>query len=431
MALPKVHGGLGFKAVKTHSTALLCRWILQALDNPDSEWARLFSANLQLVRWINHKKLKRYCYQATDLLLLGRPTGFRKLPYTGALWQSWSPLREQLILRTGSPLIGRWLIEDVLKVLPGFQDLPHCDSRRLADLLGRLGAKIVQHLWSMRDWCWRRLDHQLPHLRGLEPRSVALAVQFFDTIEGLEIQEPGTSTTARSWQWLGMDTPLNRFILPNGKLYQILLPISSDMDRLNRIWGSSLSSDDWNLWWDSLWTADLPMRSKVFLWRVISQGFYTQKKAAQIGRDSPSCTQCQAPVEDLPHVFQTCSFAMTAWKKAFPWLQVGDRRGQINLLQVLGLLLPKRANHTARLMLLVQVLHTIWIARMKHVREGLPRSFFIDTPLRAAVDSLRAMALNLSPGSKYLRIITAKQGIQQWRIDYHLSCHSCPPLPLL
>ncbi|CAM6084196.1 unnamed protein product [Calypogeia fissa] len=146
MALPKLHGGLGFKEVKAHSRALLSRWILKALDNPTSEWALLFAANLRLVRSINQKKIKRYCYQPSDLILLGRPVGFGKLPYMGALWKSWSALREHLILTENAQLLGWWLIEDVLKVLPGLQALSPTDSRGLADLLGRLGAKIVQQV---------------------------------------------------------------------------------------------------------------------------------------------------------------------------------------------------------------------------------------------------------------------------------------------
>ncbi|CAM6091051.1 unnamed protein product [Calypogeia fissa] len=111
------------------------------------------------------------------------------------------------------------------------------------------------------------------------------------------------------------------------------------------------------------------------------------------------------------------------------WLQVGDRRGRLSLIQELGALLSKHAGHTAHLMLMVQVLHSIWIARMKHVREGLSRSFFSDTPLHAAADALRAMALTLSPDRKYVQIITAKQCIQQWRVEHHLSCRSSPSIP--
>ncbi|CAM6102385.1 unnamed protein product [Calypogeia fissa] len=426
MALPKIHGGLGFKEVKAHSKALLCRWILHALDNPRSEWAQLFAANLRLVRWVNQKKIKKYCYQSSDLILLGRPTGFGKLPYTGSLWKSWSALREHLILQDGAWLLGRWLIEDVVKVLPGLQNLPLADSRMLADLLGRMGAKIVQHLWNACDQHWHCFHAQLQHIRGMDNRIRTLALQFFGILADMNLQEIGNQTSAPSWQWLDSGTPLQHFLLSNGRRYQLLLPICSDMDRLNRIWHCSLTPEEWQGWWDALWTADLSTRSKVFIWRLVSQGFYTLKKAAAIGRDSPLCLHCRVMVEDLPHIFESCSFACTAWRSAFPWLQVGNRRGTLALITELGVLLPKHSGHTARLTLLVQVLYALWRARMLQVQESTPRSWFMASPLRSAEDGLRAIDLTLPPGQKYVRIIQAKQLLTQWWTDFHLA-HRIPP----
>lgn len=51
----KTNGGLGFKSVTTHSATLLSRWVLSTLDDPESEWARMFKANLQMATWENEK----------------------------------------------------------------------------------------------------------------------------------------------------------------------------------------------------------------------------------------------------------------------------------------------------------------------------------------------------------------------------------------
>jgi hypothetical protein len=55
----KACGGLGFKNIAAHSEALLSRWVTTALDEPHSDWALLFKANLQLATWKNGKHLRQ------------------------------------------------------------------------------------------------------------------------------------------------------------------------------------------------------------------------------------------------------------------------------------------------------------------------------------------------------------------------------------
>ncbi|CAM6118707.1 unnamed protein product [Calypogeia fissa] len=69
--------------------------------------------------------------------------------------------------------------------------------------------------------------------------------------------------------------------------------------------------------WTALWSSDPTTQLKTFLWRVVSQGFYTTKKAHQIGRDPPFCTFCHSTIEYLPHIFRTCSFACKIWRQNY------------------------------------------------------------------------------------------------------------------
>jgi hypothetical protein len=88
IARPKIMGGLGFKDFKTHSDVLLSKWVLKALEHPDSEWAQLFGVNLQMFQWQTTKTLRRHCYSVEDLILLSTPSSFLKLVYTGSLWKA-------------------------------------------------------------------------------------------------------------------------------------------------------------------------------------------------------------------------------------------------------------------------------------------------------------------------------------------------------
>jgi hypothetical protein len=95
----KHNGGLGLRRAITHSEALLSRWVLSALDEPDSEWARLFKANLQMVTWENGKHLRRQGYSMQDKILLGKIKSFRGMKYTSGLWKAWMNTRAHLSLQ--------------------------------------------------------------------------------------------------------------------------------------------------------------------------------------------------------------------------------------------------------------------------------------------------------------------------------------------
>jgi hypothetical protein len=116
MPRPKAMGGLGFKDFRTHSEALLSKWVLKALDTPGSEWAQMFEVNLIMVKWRNYKSIRRNFYSTADLILLGTPVSFMQLTYTGTLWKAWSALRDYLILH---PTDLAFLVTGPLKTYQG------------------------------------------------------------------------------------------------------------------------------------------------------------------------------------------------------------------------------------------------------------------------------------------------------------------------
>jgi hypothetical protein len=150
MAHPKAMGRLGFKDFRAHLDALLSKWVLKALDNPDSEWARLLEANLRLAKWRNYTSIRRNKYSTVDLLLLGTPVSFLQLTYTGTLWKAWSLLRDYLILHPADlALPGQWTIEDLLQVLQDVHLASSAQLTELAAVLGRVGCRRVSDLWDI------------------------------------------------------------------------------------------------------------------------------------------------------------------------------------------------------------------------------------------------------------------------------------------
>jgi hypothetical protein len=130
LILPKVDGGLGLKDLQKHSTALLSRWVTQALDQPTTEWALLFCHNISSVQWHDSKHLRRAGYEIDDRILLGKVSAFGVFTYTSGLWQAWTMLRFYLILSPSeAELPARWRVADVLDATADFGNLPKTTKR--------------------------------------------------------------------------------------------------------------------------------------------------------------------------------------------------------------------------------------------------------------------------------------------------------------
>ncbi|CAM6086064.1 unnamed protein product [Calypogeia fissa] len=142
------------------------------------------------------------------------------------------------------------------------------------------------------------------------------------------------------------------------------------------------------------------------------------KKAAQINKGGPLCKLCPTLVEDLPHIFQQCPFAQQVWRRCFPWLNLGTRRGALQLLPCIQSLTCKSPDQIARLFMFTQALQSIWRSRNQHVLEGKPRSHRVELTLSMAEDHIRALALPLFPGRKRVRLNMAKQLLTGWRLEY-------------
>jgi hypothetical protein len=120
---------LGIKDMKVQARALMARWPIKLIDDKESTWAKLFTANLERLAWKDKKKIRRLGYSFLDKILFCKPSGFGKLHYTKNIWKAWEELRTHLLFEMeGNPLPGHWAIEDALKILPStilyFEALP-------------------------------------------------------------------------------------------------------------------------------------------------------------------------------------------------------------------------------------------------------------------------------------------------------------------
>lgn len=138
MTGPKAEGGLGLKDLWAHADTLLSKWLLKALESPDTEWAKVICANLKLFGWDHYKLIRRNNYSVQDRILIGEVWAFQGRKYTAGSWQAWCKLRSHLLFVKGGAVIpGRWGFVILIKCLDGFTAFTPVQAARIAAIYGK------------------------------------------------------------------------------------------------------------------------------------------------------------------------------------------------------------------------------------------------------------------------------------------------------
>ena len=89
--------------------------------------------------------------------------------------------------------------------------------------------------------------------------------------------------------------------------------------------------------WRRVWKSRLPMKIRVFAWLLLRRRLLTRSLLQRMIPDAPAgCALCAGAAEDCEHLFVTCSFASSVWRRARVarlelssweafWSSIGDR----------------------------------------------------------------------------------------------------------
>ncbi|KAL3682758.1 hypothetical protein R1sor_000780 [Riccia sorocarpa] len=110
-------------------------------------------------------------------------------------------------------------------------------------------------------------------------------------------------------EMMGID---NHFI----ELTQALVMEATDTSHaLNHKWGRTDSGNRWNKRFKKLWKCDLPLRDKVWIWKLVQQGLPTAERIAKWRRGTGQCARCLREIECMTHLFVTYSAAQRKWNE--------------------------------------------------------------------------------------------------------------------
>lgn len=122
------------------------------------------------------------------------------------------------------------------------------------------------------------------------------------------------------WNWREARSDRQSPTLSSKKAYRLLSAQSFDPANLNKYWHILDTEDSWKERWNRLWKSDLTFRMKVFLWKVLNIGLYTNTRAKIFNHSNGFCALCPRQDETPNHMFSDCTFAQERWVKLLVFL---------------------------------------------------------------------------------------------------------------
>lgn len=189
---------------------------------------------------------------------------------------------------------------------------------------------------------------------------------------------------------------------------------------------------EWHQVLRSLWTSDLSLNAKTFIWRILAQGLFSGTRALRIGKSNGECQLCAPSMESVPHIFFDCSHARRCWvlgttcfggALSWPWSEP---------LASFGLISGKTHKHSIRLFFFYHIIWQIWLGRNEQTfNTNSSRKFDITLVLSEMADHLHGVIDSCGPGRKHTRLLRAKEETTREKTKWLLrtDCSVLSPFP--
>jgi hypothetical protein len=298
-----------------------------------------------------------------DKIVFSRPSGFGKLQYTKKIWSAWSKLRKHLEYKIKNNKIpGYWAIEDAIKLTTACNGYSPDQLARIVYFLGRLQITTVKNLWNSKNGRWENFNDKCDRIRGI-PEWVVEAIKRplteFQQASGIDDR---ASENSNNWKWKANNSTGMK--ISASKAYLILSKAQPDLENLNRWWNSTDTPPVWKARWLLLWCADIALRGRTFIWRIIANGLFTNARASKFVTGVGKCNHCNAAQETIQHLFFECPFAREVWSNTARFFGAQGNQNLVsssrNFLELLDHCLGPKAADTARLIILNETAFLIW-----------------------------------------------------------------------
>ncbi|KAL3686155.1 hypothetical protein R1sor_004177 [Riccia sorocarpa] len=219
---------------------------------------------------------------------------------------SWHRARKRLRWdNEGGELDGRLTMLQVKalhQVAKGFGVSSLLGGREIG-LLRRLNVRSLGEAMEIsREGSWR---HKL-RSRGIFPEEEVLA-KLDDLEEWCRMQRvvQKNLTELEGWKW---DTVVGEFqwINPTKVWRQLITKERDFSETMEGKWQGQSQLLSWQQRWKLLWEVPIPYRRRIWLWRTLQRGFFTNKRAADMGLQTGTCKRCVTSTETVEHILWSC-----------------------------------------------------------------------------------------------------------------------------
>ncbi|KAL3686468.1 hypothetical protein R1sor_009042 [Riccia sorocarpa] len=324
IAREKRRGALGITAFEDKAKALQMRHVCSLLKGKPVEWVRIARRLIRFKLRNGPQKQERAMWECEDAMLLLNSWRCEELPSI------------DMMLQRRPPTAGFSWLE---------QEARRCNVRTMSELQcaveeGKGVAQILVHSFpEVHHWITSltAVDKSLTELQGWSWKS------------GWRVEKEWKASVK---EWL---------IVMKGP--------GQNLGFLSRRWLIDHDEDEWTWRWRRLWQGRFAMRDKIWVWRLIHDGFPTLERARKWGVSDGICGACQRETETMEHIVWRCSER----RDQISWIAevlAGRQIGFPRLLMVIDECLMHNQKGSMKLFLLVEHSRMCWRERNARVFSG-------------------------------------------------------------
>ncbi|KAL3680914.1 hypothetical protein R1sor_023870 [Riccia sorocarpa] len=122
--------------------------------------------------------------------------------------------------------------------------------------------------------------------------------------------------TLKGWKWRGEGSDFKWFRCTRDWI-RFLEKQKDFSDVMDEKWSWQSILLSWKQRWGNLWDATMTYRRKMWLWKLLQRGYFTNSRAREMGHSGGECQACETQLETIEHVFWECR----RLQRSFKWLR--------------------------------------------------------------------------------------------------------------
>ncbi|KAL3699459.1 hypothetical protein R1sor_017481 [Riccia sorocarpa] len=258
-------------------------------------------------------KMERIVDTGKGLLLLQTiPSG--KTSTTRHFVKIWLQARPHLRLDSNRLVLpGTLTLYQVTLLKKSFGGQHWFNDRTVFPILKLIGIQTIRDLRSgTASWRDTGQEAQSAGIPLTSDQSADLT-EFQSWLEELSI-ECASLQSSPSWRWTRGPDVWKKWTKPS-RFWIDLLKVAHPPEDLTERWHPNRGLVSWADRWRLLWKKKSPAKIKIWIWRILKKGFFTNTRAQKMRIGQGICPRCGWREETITHLMWECASVKWTWDK--------------------------------------------------------------------------------------------------------------------